>query len=350
VPSGEVGHPNYQHPERLRSGAYDAESDRFARLVIYTALRCLLVGGRPLWERYDNAENLLFREQDFQVPASSALLEELWRGGDADAQALVGHLLLASQDPLDRVPLLDDLIDGGAVLPLTPRQQKRVRELLPGGAQAGPVPVEPAPPPLAPGGRGAGGEGETAQPQAAAVAAAPADRADPYALVPLASPAPGILAPRRTDLKAAALAHPPAADRKRQARAKPSSRRLLVGALAGGGLAACALVAVLALALSGSGDTPPPGGPLPWEPPPPPRRLTLQPVAPVALKGGERAQVTVRLAAQGQDGPVRLEVEDLPERVRQGRPVSVAPGQTEAGIELLADLGAPEAVRQARVV
>src|SRR5262249_55107298 len=51
-PSGELGHPNYQHPQRLREGAGDpAEADRFAHLVIYTALRCLVHGGRALWER-----------------------------------------------------------------------------------------------------------------------------------------------------------------------------------------------------------------------------------------------------------------------------------------------------------
>jgi pimeloyl-ACP methyl ester carboxylesterase len=353
VPSGEVGHPNYQHPQRLRSGAYDAESDRFAHLVIYTALRCLLAGGRPLWEKHDNAENLLFREQDFKDPASSALLEELWRIEDPDARALVGHLLLASQAPLDQVPLLDDLIDGGSVLPLTPRQQKRVRELLPAGTQAGPIPVEPAPSPVAPGGRAVDGDGEAARPQAAAVAAAPADKADPYTLIPLAPPAPGTAEVRRTELKAAEPTRPPAANRKRLTQVKTSSRGLLVGALAGGGLAACALVVVLVLALSGSGGSTPPQGPAPWEPPPLPpaaRSLTLQPVAPVALKGGERRPVTVRLAAGGQDGPISLAVEDLPERVRQVQPVSVAPGQNEAVIELHADLGAAEAVRQARVV
>src|SRR5205823_2625237 len=52
TPSGEAGHPNFQHPERLRSGAYHAEVDRFSHLVIYTALRCLAVRGRALWERF----------------------------------------------------------------------------------------------------------------------------------------------------------------------------------------------------------------------------------------------------------------------------------------------------------
>ena len=45
--SGEVGHPAYQHPQRLRDGTYNAEVDRFPHLVICTALRGLMVG-RPL--------------------------------------------------------------------------------------------------------------------------------------------------------------------------------------------------------------------------------------------------------------------------------------------------------------
>ena len=44
--SGEVGHPNYQHPQRLREGTYNAEVDRVPLLVVATALRALSVGGR----------------------------------------------------------------------------------------------------------------------------------------------------------------------------------------------------------------------------------------------------------------------------------------------------------------
>src|SRR5262249_55085829 len=60
----ERGHPNYQHPQRLREGTYGVKVDRFSHLVICTALRALAVGGRGLWERYDNGDNLLFKESD----------------------------------------------------------------------------------------------------------------------------------------------------------------------------------------------------------------------------------------------------------------------------------------------
>src|SRR5437773_6810724 len=87
--SGEVGHPAYQHPQRLREGTYNAEVDRFPHLVIYTALRSLMVGSRFLWKRYDNGDNLLFKQADLNDPANSALFQELSRLKDPEVQRFV---------------------------------------------------------------------------------------------------------------------------------------------------------------------------------------------------------------------------------------------------------------------
>jgi pimeloyl-ACP methyl ester carboxylesterase len=138
TPSDEVGHPNYQHPRRLREGGYDREMDRFSHLLIYTALRGLRIGGVELWRRYDNQENLLFREEDFRQPGQSRLLRELWHGKDRDVRDLVGRLLLASQGPLPDVPALDELVDEKVVRPLTGKEEARVHALLdaaPGAAR-----------------------------------------------------------------------------------------------------------------------------------------------------------------------------------------------------------------------
>jgi regulation of enolase protein 1 (concanavalin A-like superfamily) len=107
--SGEVGHPAYQHPERLRTGFYGQEVDRFSLLSIATALRCLAVGGRSLWQRYDNGDNLLFRQADLQSPAESPLFQELLAIGDSQAQRLVTELYRACQGPLAAVPWVTDL-------------------------------------------------------------------------------------------------------------------------------------------------------------------------------------------------------------------------------------------------
>jgi hypothetical protein len=152
TPSGEVGHPNYQHPQRLRDGAYDREFDRFSHLLIYTALRCVQAGGAELWDRYDTLENMLFREEDFRRPRQSRLLRELWSLSDRDARDLVGHLLLASQGPLLVVPSLEELVDEKVVRPLTGSEETQINALL-GIASATPrgsrvaVPAQVAPEP-----------------------------------------------------------------------------------------------------------------------------------------------------------------------------------------------------------
>jgi len=107
--SGEVGHPAYQHPQRLREGTYNAEVDRFPLLVISAALRCLMAGGRDLWERYDTGDNLLFRETDLRQPDSSDLFEELRRLKDPLALDLVNRVAAAVPLPLEQAPLLEEL-------------------------------------------------------------------------------------------------------------------------------------------------------------------------------------------------------------------------------------------------
>jgi hypothetical protein len=100
-PSGEVGHPSYQHPQRLREETYSLEVDRFPVLLVATALRALTVGGRALWEKYDDGDNLLFRRQDLEAPSKSALFYELLKLGDPSARFLAENLIDAARKPLD---------------------------------------------------------------------------------------------------------------------------------------------------------------------------------------------------------------------------------------------------------
>jgi len=73
--SPEVGHRNYQHPDRSEQD-FGPYLDRFAGLAIYTAL--LACAERPsLWPRFTTGENVLFRASDFYDPSRSALLDEL---------------------------------------------------------------------------------------------------------------------------------------------------------------------------------------------------------------------------------------------------------------------------------
>jgi hypothetical protein len=131
-PSGELGHPAYQHPQRRREGTYSPEVDRFSHLAVYTAVRCLKVGRHGLWKRFNNDDNLLFREADFRDPGKSELFRALWGLPDRDARAIVGRLALACEMPLDQVPLLSEvLVKGdGKVIPLTQQQEAEVEAML----------------------------------------------------------------------------------------------------------------------------------------------------------------------------------------------------------------------------
>ena len=108
-----------------------ADVDRFSHLAIYTAVRCLVAGGRTLWDRHNNHENLLFRETDFQKPWDSVVLQELWSNPEPKTRALVGQLyVIASQVPLDRVPLLDEIVTADGIRLLTRDDEQEANEAM----------------------------------------------------------------------------------------------------------------------------------------------------------------------------------------------------------------------------
>jgi len=108
--SGEIGHPNFQHPLRLKNRLYNGDVDRFPHLVVASALRATLIGGRPLWDKFDNGDNLLFKETDLRDPANSAVFKELRNLHDDVLCTLLDSLALAAQEPLRKTPWLDDLL------------------------------------------------------------------------------------------------------------------------------------------------------------------------------------------------------------------------------------------------
>ena len=109
-PSGEVGHGSYQHPRRTREGTYSLEVDRFPVLLIATALSALKAGGRALWEKYDNGDNLLFTQEDLEAPSKSPLFYELLKRNDLGVRPLAEALIGAVRKPLHETPLLEDII------------------------------------------------------------------------------------------------------------------------------------------------------------------------------------------------------------------------------------------------
>lgn len=68
-PSPELGHQNYQHPER-QAMHFGVGLDRFSCLVMQTAL--LAIAHAPsLWLKHGDGESLLFKGADFRDPGSS---------------------------------------------------------------------------------------------------------------------------------------------------------------------------------------------------------------------------------------------------------------------------------------
>jgi WD40 repeat protein len=154
--SGEVGHPNYQHPQRLRDGTYGPEVDCFSILVVATALRALELEGEGLWQCYDNGDNLLFKETDLRDPAGSALFSELRQMPDPLLKTMVGRLEQACKVRLEEVPVLAALFPEErptAVTPVPPPLPPHVavQTLLP--ASYGPDWSEVAAEPMTPRGR-----------------------------------------------------------------------------------------------------------------------------------------------------------------------------------------------------
>jgi len=141
--SGEVGHPNFQHPLRLKERLFNAEVDRFPHLVIACALRATLVGGKKIWDRFDNGDNLLFREADLRDASKAAIFKALWELNDPILRTLVGHIALATQQPLRKTPWLDDVLLEDESPRLNSEMEKQVVALL--GVAATKAVAAPAP-------------------------------------------------------------------------------------------------------------------------------------------------------------------------------------------------------------
>ena len=76
----EVGHPNFQHPQRIEDGFSSRFVDTFAALLIHTSLRAL-VTDPGLWGHH-RGENLVLTQQDLFEPEASEPLRRMRRSTD----------------------------------------------------------------------------------------------------------------------------------------------------------------------------------------------------------------------------------------------------------------------------
>lgn len=90
APPTEVGHPNYQHPQRIEDGHVSRFVDTFAALLVHTSLRAL-VTDPGLWA-FHRGENLVLEQRDLFEPEASDVLTRM-RASDDDVVARGADLL-----------------------------------------------------------------------------------------------------------------------------------------------------------------------------------------------------------------------------------------------------------------
>ncbi len=101
----ELGHRNYQHPQRtgLDFGEY---LDNFSAWLIYASLIALAVQPE-LWNQLKGGDEcLLFRKADFDAPERSAAFRLLKSQPDAQVRALADRIEYFLWLPLDQVPAI----------------------------------------------------------------------------------------------------------------------------------------------------------------------------------------------------------------------------------------------------
>ena len=159
--SPELGHKNYQHPQRT-SEHYDENVDNFPSLVIYLSL--LAIASDPgLWDFHDE-DNLLFTRRDYADPRGSEVFGRLKSSDDRAVARLAERLEEYCALPVEKVPDLETVLQdippsavappsavmstGGPPAPARSRVSgttgNSYRETLRAGR---PTPASPGPPP-----------------------------------------------------------------------------------------------------------------------------------------------------------------------------------------------------------
>ena len=159
--SPELGHKNYQHPERS-SEHYDENVDNFPSLVIYLSLLAI-ASDLGLWDFHDE-DNLILTRNDYADPRSSEVFGRLKRSPDQAVARLAERLEEYCALPLEKVPdletVLQDIPPSAAVpppaapSPTVPQASTRSTVSTPTGSSyrqtlraRQPTPAPPTPPP-----------------------------------------------------------------------------------------------------------------------------------------------------------------------------------------------------------
>ena len=108
MPPAEIGHKNFQHPQRSQAH-WGPTMDRFSLILLYIGLSALAL--QPtLWNDFNNGENVLFTRRDFAEPNISDLFQQL--RSMAQIANMAERFQKVCAEPLEAVPNLQDFISG----------------------------------------------------------------------------------------------------------------------------------------------------------------------------------------------------------------------------------------------
>lgn len=109
LPSNEIGHRNYQHPQRTPSD-FGPTLDNFSAWVIFLSLMALSADP-SLWEMVKAGDEcLLFRQEDFKNPQSSTAFRALARVNDDELRQLFDSFQTRLVSDGKSIPALDETL------------------------------------------------------------------------------------------------------------------------------------------------------------------------------------------------------------------------------------------------
>lgn len=109
--SNELGHPNFQHPERSAND-FNEKIDRFSAIVIYLSLNAIIY--KPsLWPKYHNSDNLIIKSKDISDLASSPVMADM--NAIPEIRPLLERFVGVCHLDFARIPSLKEFIDGSFV-------------------------------------------------------------------------------------------------------------------------------------------------------------------------------------------------------------------------------------------
>ncbi len=101
--SNELGHPNYQHPQRAATD-FSASLDDFSAWLIYSSLYILMVEPM-LFKKYAGGDEcILFRHADLKDPDNSRLFRELLNHPIAQVKARAELIKRLAECPIRKIP------------------------------------------------------------------------------------------------------------------------------------------------------------------------------------------------------------------------------------------------------